>query len=123
MLAYPEPQVLTLTDGRGTDRLARGDEQGHIGVAEAEGRQLLELAGESEGECRRGHDRVDPGDGCQIVVDELRIGVHGEGLGESLELVGANREPRCGAVAAESFEVVGARGEPGMEVEARHRAS
>ena len=94
VLADAEAQVLALADRRGADRLAAGDEQRHVGIAEPERRELLELAGELERQRRRGNDRVDPGDRRQILVDELRVGVGGERGGERLELVAADRQAR-----------------------------
>ena len=43
VLADAEAQVLAVADGRGVDGLAARDEQRHVGVAEAERRQPLEL--------------------------------------------------------------------------------
>ena len=59
--------------------------------------------------------------GARSSSDELRVGVRGERGGERLELVGPDREPGGGPVAAEPLEVTGAGGEAGVEVEARHR--
>ena len=121
VLAHAEAQVLALADGRGADRLAARDEQRHVGVPEAERRQLLELAGELERERRCGDDRVDPRHGRQVLVRELLVGVRGERRGERLELVGPDRQAGGGPVAAEALEVAGAGGEAGVQVEARHR--
>ena len=68
-----------------------------------------------------GNDRVDPRHGRQVFVGELAVGVRGKRRGERFELVGPDREPGGGAVAAEALEVGGAGGEAGVQVEGRHR--
>ena len=106
----------------GADRLAAGHEQGHVGVAEPERRQPLELAGEVERERRRGNDRVDPRHRGEILLGDLALRVGGERRGERLELLGPDRQAGGGTMAAEPLQVLGARRETGVEVEARHRS-
>ncbi len=47
--------------------------------------------------------------------------MRGERVGEGLHLLGADREARRGAVAAEALEVLGTRSEPAVEVEGGER--
>ena len=70
LLAHPKAQVLSVPDGCGADRLAVRNEKRHVGITEPEGCELLELAGELEGQRKSRHDRVDPRHRPQVLVAE-----------------------------------------------------
>ena len=78
----------------GCDRLAAGDEQRHVRVAEAERREPRRAPREVERQRGAGDDRVDPRHGREVVVGEHRVGVRGERGGEGLELVRARSRAR-----------------------------
>ena len=83
-----EAEVLALADGGEGGELAAGGEQHHAGIAEPERRELLELGAEVERELLSArHDRVDPGDGREVVVDEHAGGVRRRTRPRTLEVL------------------------------------
>ena len=116
--------MLAVADrGEGAE-LAAGGEQRHGRVAEPERRELLELGAELERELLSArHDRVDPGHGREVVVDEQARRVLGERVREQLEVLRDDREARGGAVAAPPPEQPRAGGEPAVQVEGRDGAA
>jgi hypothetical protein len=123
VLANPEAQVLPVADGRRRDGLGRGDEEGDVGVAQAEGRHPRELLCEVERQVARGDHGVDCDDLEGVVEGDVLVGVPGEGVGERWDVLLGDRETGRRSVPAESLEVARARREPRVQVEARNRAT
>ena len=86
-------------------------QQRHVRIAEPERRQPAELAREVERERGAGDDGVDDRDWPQVALAQHGIGMRCERVRERLEPLLLDRQPRCGAMAAEPFEVLGARAE------------
>jgi len=99
-VADPEAEVLALADHAGLDGLAARHEQGHVGVAEPERRQPVELVREAERQLGAGNDRVDPRHRRHVLVAERGVRVRRESGGECLQAAGLDRETGGGAVAA-----------------------
>ena len=93
VLADAEAQVLPLAHRRRRDRLRRGDEERHVGVAETERREPRELLGEVEREIARRHDGVDVTTSNESSGVEVRIRVRREGLRERLDLHSSIESP------------------------------
>src|SRR5262249_56452269 len=117
VLAYAEAKMLAFADRRGPDALAVVDEQRHRRVAEPERPDARELFAEAERQLRPSHDRIDVGERTQVVVGQHRIRVGSERSGEDLDLLGANREARSGAMAAEALQMRCTRAQPAVQVE------
>ena len=113
VLAHAEAQVLALPDRRGLDGLAAGDEQGHVGVAEPERRQPVELLRQVERQRRRaGTIASTTVTGREVVVGRARASAWAANAGgEASSCSGPDREPGRGAMAAEALEVRRAGGE------------
>jgi hypothetical protein len=111
-LAHAEAQVLPVADGRRRHGLGRSDEEGDVGVAEAEGRHPRELLCEVERQVARGDHGVDRDDLEGVVEGDVLVGVPGEGIGERGDVLLGDREASRRSVPAESLEVARARREP-----------
>ena len=87
--------MLALADDAGLDRLAARHEQRHVGVAEPERREPLELAREAERERRaRARSRRSCVTGTRSSSASASVGVRGERVRERLELLRVDREAR-----------------------------
>src|SRR5581483_3312684 len=104
--------------------LAARNEQRHLRIAEAERREPIELVAELERQLRPAlHDRVDVRHRQQVVVGEDARCVLGERCGEPWHVLGRDREPGGGPVAAPASEERGAGAERPVEVERGDRAA
>ena len=101
----------------------RGDHQPHPGVAHPERREPAQLLGELEAEADAADDGVDALGPSQVLGAEDRSRVGGEGLAERVEVLGPQREPGGGAMAAEAEQVLGAGLERREQVEAGNAAA
>ena len=91
-------------------------------VAEAVGREEIELVGEPEGQLAAGGDGFDRGDLAEVVGAEALAGIAGERLGEAGDVGGAQLEPTSGAVTAVGHQAIGAGRHAGQQVEGRDAA-
>ena len=120
----PELQMLPVADRAQITQLARGREQGHGRIAEAERRKLLELLRQLERKRQSArHDRIDRRGGRKLVLAQHRVRVLGEGARKHIHLRRINREPGRRAMAAPADEMVRAGGERLVQVEGSGRTA
>src|SRR5262249_49768781 len=105
VLADAEAEVLALADGRELRQLAAGQQQRHVRVAEAEGRQPGELGAQVESQLRAVRERVHGRERPQVVLAQRAVRNGGEGPRELLDPLRADREPGRSGVAAPALEV------------------
>ena len=89
-----------------------------LGIAEAERGEPCELGAELERQVAAVDERVHLRGRAQVVLAESAVADRGEGLGEGLDALRLDREPRRRRVAAPALEVAGALAQPVVEVEA-----
>ena len=83
-----------------------GNHQPHPRVAHPEGRQPTQLLGQLESKADAADHRVDPLRAPQLVGTQNRGRVQREGLTESLQILGPQRQPGGGAMTTEGLEVL-----------------
>ena len=105
-----EARVLALPHRAHVADPGRGHHQPHPRVAHPEGRQLPQLLGQLEAEPDAADHRVDPLRPPQLLGAEDRGRVRRESRAEGIEVLGPQRKPGGGAMAAESSP--GARSRP-----------
>ncbi len=118
MLAHAEAEVLSLAHGARARRPGTRDEQRHIGVAESERGEPVELLREREREILGRDDRVHDRPGTRSSSASIASACAANASANASRRSGSDREAGRCAVAAEALEVLGAGGERAVQVEA-----
>ena len=115
--------MLPVADGRRNDRLATGNQEGHVRVREPERSEPLQLLGEVEREVLRRDERVDDGHLPKVAFGQHGVRMLAECSRERLDPGRIDRKAGSSSVTSEALQMRGAGRERAVQVEARDRAA